>query len=274
MCGIVAILSKDQKRTEDETFSKIENASKIIKNITEATESTTAKGTAFHKELSLSFSELLSFETIFYSGCSKKVSSKLKELSDDLTLIIGRLNTLLSQTICLSKQEELNSLKELILDEKWLIDDDITEAVISLKDLNSGSWSEKDRHSINHLWRIDCCLRNIGRLEVRGRDSAGISIMATFENEESCENFLSKQATDDNLKDAIDKRKENADFRTFAVAGGTWPGFIFAYKVAREIGHIGDNVRKLRKDIASDKLIYSLINCPEVNINIVSHVFN
>jgi glucosamine--fructose-6-phosphate aminotransferase (isomerizing) len=271
MCGIVAILSKDKKRTEEEIFFKIENTLNLVREVTKATEEMASKGLSFHNELKLSFAEMLSFEIIFYSECSPQTSAKLKELSDELSEVIKSLDKLLSKTMRLSKQEELNLLKELVLDGKWLIDDDIAGAVQSLKELHSGAWNKEERQTLNHLWQIDCCLRNIGRLEVRGRDSAGISIMATFDSKEACEKFLSQQQADSSIREEVEHRKNNADFSTFAISGGTWPGFIFAYKVAREIGHIGDNVRKLKNDIKSDKLIHTLLQCPDVQINIVAH---
>ena len=271
MCGIVSILSKDSNKGRDDVSRALKNALQLLNEILESPGEAADNGIKMRERLKESLGGISSFETVFFGGFSKDVADGLTQLSDCLGKIVCKLDTLLGEAICFSRQEEINSLREVILDNEWIVNDDILGNITSLKDLNKGIWEEKDRHLINHLWKIDCCLRNIGRLEVRGRDSAGISVMATFSSEDTFERFMDRHQNTPSEETEVNRRKEDSDFNSLAIAGGTWPGFILAYKVAREIGHIGDNVRKLKNDIKNDRFLKELMTSPDVTVNLVAH---
>ncbi len=93
-------------------------------------------------------------------------------------------------------------------------------------------------------WAIAVALAALDRLEVRGRDSAGVQVFVP--------------ASADHLANlASEVKRLGRDGQLFG--GGdvvlSSTGAAFVYKVAAEIGELGDNTANLRRQIASDRLL-------------------
>jgi len=114
--------------------------------------------------------------------------------------------------------------------------------------------------------RINAVLNSIDRLEVRGRDSAGISVMFTFTKEEF-EHFrdsLIKAGHSERLRQRTNhivlSNNSLTIHDTFPETGGHFVSISFVYKFAAEIGALGDNVAFLRSQIKNDHLLQLLAN--------------
>lgn len=105
---------------------------------------------------------------------------------------------------------------------------------------------------------LQVSLSAIDRLEVRGRDSAGISIVAHGQG-----------LVDDALAREVEARRDEL-FLTSAVdrAGDT---LVFVYKAAAEIGALGDNIRHIRRAITADALLRDVLTRPGVSCSVVAH---
>jgi glucosamine--fructose-6-phosphate aminotransferase (isomerizing) len=108
---------------------------------------------------------------------------------------------------------------------------------------------------------IQQSLSAIDRLEVRGRDSAGIHV------------FVHRHALD--LGDPavvamIDGRAQEPTFTSGSVrlAGGV---LSFVYKAAAEIGELGDNTRVLRAAVAADDLLRRALADDDVRVAVLGH---
>ena len=124
---------------------------------------------------------------------------------------------------------------------------------------------------------INAVLNGIDRLEVRGRDSAGFSmifvlesaVFASFEKTLQTDGLLAgfqKRQGDEVLSNngiRLNTSNQNGNKHQVALA--------LTYKVAAEIGRLGDNVRFLRHQIQTDPVLKRLITCSYVSLSFASH---
>ena len=108
---------------------------------------------------------------------------------------------------------------------------------------------------------IQRALSAIDRLEVRGRDSAGINV------------FVHEHALDltaDDVAAAIDDRDDDPTYQSGSVrvAGGL---LSFAYKAAAEIGELGDNTAALRAAVAGDDLLRRALASDRARTAVLGH---
>ncbi|GAB4146882.1 MAG: hypothetical protein Fur0037_14970 [Planctomycetota bacterium] len=106
---------------------------------------------------------------------------------------------------------------------------------------------------------IEIALSALDRLEVRGRDSAGLAIVV-FGVDTAAQplaELLRSRSDDRMLRDG-----------SVRVAGGA---LAVVYKHAAEIGELGDNVRALRSSIARDALLRAALAQPGVEAAVLGH---
>ncbi len=119
--------------------------------------------------------------------------------------------------------------------------------------------------SVVILKQINAVLNSLDRLEVRGRDSAGLSAMfhlsrSDFEQFEQAiarkkiSQRLSTRSKPDILaNDSIRIRHANDS------AGASFTTVTLTYKIAAEIGSLGDNGRFLRAQIQKDRIFQQML---------------
>lgn len=119
---------------------------------------------------------------------------------------------------------------------------------------------------------LNAVLNSIDRMEVRGRDSAGISLLfglaaAPYEQFASAlaagglQNEWGRRCGKQPLlNESISVQRRNG---TVAVA--------FTYKVAVEIGSLGDNIRCLRRCISADAVLMTLLRFPLQSHTVNAH---
>lgn len=106
---------------------------------------------------------------------------------------------------------------------------------------------------------VQTALSALDRLEVRGRDSAGIAILVTGVN-----------LADANLRRLLQGRSDDALFQngSVRVADGC---LNFVYKHAAEIGELGDNVRALRTSMQRDPLLQAALQQDTAEALVLGH---
>lgn len=122
-----------------------------------------------------------------------------------------------------------------------------------------------------HAWKLVVALENICRMEVRGRDSCGISCRITLTSDQH-KAFLAGLA--ESLRAEWEERLNPQDFINLAVRVfplGDKVETLLSYKVAEEVGALGDNVRALYESLAEDEAFWSLVNCEGSASLIYSH---
>lgn len=105
---------------------------------------------------------------------------------------------------------------------------------------------------------IETVLAAIDRLEVRGRDSAGITIWAHLDATEAAKITSRLAGRADPL------------FRNGSVVV-TSTGACFVYKHAAVVGKLGDNVAALRRAICRDTDLHNLLALPSARVTVLSH---
>ncbi len=108
---------------------------------------------------------------------------------------------------------------------------------------------------------IQQALSAIDRMEVRGRDSAGVHVFVW-------EHGL--QADDPAVTALMARRTTDPLFQSGSVriAG---PSMSFVYKAAAEIGELGDNVKALRAAVHADDLLRLALSSPAARVSVLGH---
>jgi glucosamine--fructose-6-phosphate aminotransferase (isomerizing) len=138
--------------------------------------------------------------------------------------------------------EEVNAALLRLKDVRWAVERDRVPTAVRVRELvgASAGWS-----AIEIGTSIQQALAALDRLEVRGRDSAGLSVLVRDHG---------LDLTDPAIARLVAGRLGDPLFRTKAVR--TPEGHLsFVYKAAAEIGELGDNTAALRADIVADDLL-------------------
>lgn len=121
--------------------------------------------------------------------------------------------------------------------------------------------AEPSRAAIETFSSVQIALSAINRLEVRGRDSAGLHLLVSGHG-------LDLDQPD--VRELIEARDENPLYVSRAVR--TPRGLLsFVYKAAAEIGELGDNVRALRAEILDDPLLRRALAADSAQTVVLGH---
>jgi|TARA_B100000315_G_scaffold39358_1_gene34092 glucosamine--fructose-6-phosphate aminotransferase (isomerizing) len=166
--------------------------------------------------------------------------------------------------------ERITHLKDI----SWCISSEILNNIPKVKELSSNPDELLGRGAIKVFQQINAVMNSLDRLEVRGRDSAGISLMFILKKEEF-ENRIASAGLRDHLNErtaknillnmgiTISETKEKNEKPIVTVT--------LTYKVAIEIGSLGDNVKFLRGQIKEDAIVQMLIPFTHEYFTILSH---
>ena len=152
--------------------------------------------------------------------------------------------------------EVLNVLSSRIRDLVWSIKNDRIGSYKRVIDLTSKKFIPSHQ-GFSALLSIQQALSGLDRLEVRGRDSAGLQILVWDHDLDDLE------IPEDRLNDLL--------FRSGSVRKSSNGSLLFVYKTASEIGDLGDNTNSLRESIVSDHLLAKALSSESVKANIVGH---
>jgi glutamine---fructose-6-phosphate transaminase (isomerizing) len=165
--------------------------------------------------------------------------------------------------------EELNSALVGLQDAIWALGHDRLEAARSVSALAYGLGPAATEApapwpgpaAVGVLWAVHVALRSLDRLEVRGRDSAGLHLMLSGHG-------LDFSATA--VRALMAARTVDPMFTSLA-ARVTDGCLSVVYKTAAEIGELGDNVAALRQALGTDPLLAMALLSPGVRATVVGH---
>ncbi len=152
-----------------------------------------------------------------------------------------------------------NAVVVRLKDVVWALGHDRTLTARGVADL-AEKVSETSDSAITAYWAIQVALSALDRLEVRGRDSAGLHVLVTGHDIdlEQPEVEASLVARSDEL------------FTSMALS--TPRGHLsFVYKVAAEIGELGFNTHALRTAIRNDALLHRALASPDAIVTVLGH---
>jgi glucosamine--fructose-6-phosphate aminotransferase (isomerizing) len=154
--------------------------------------------------------------------------------------------------------EEANAALLALKDAWWAVARDRLPTAAGVRDLvgPSPSWS-----AIEVATSVQQALSALDRLEVRGRDSAGLTVLVRDHGLDLDEPAVAAM---------VESRSADPLFRSLAVR--TAEGHLsFVYKAAAEIGELGDNTRALRAAIAGDDLLHLALAADTASALVLGH---
>ncbi|MDX9786742.1 MAG: SIS domain-containing protein [Desulfobacterales bacterium] len=165
-------------------------------------------------------------------------------------------------------------------DVRWCLNAEILDNIEKVKLLAGGDGSPRKASSFKLYKEINAVLNSMDRLEVRGRDSAGISVLMSMSagEYERFETSLS-QRENGRLSAEFSERKNRSILLNRGISvrettngqGVKTTAVCMTYKVAAEIGSLGDNIRFIREQISADVIFQALTECAYEHYSLSSH---
>ncbi|MGF1648338.1 MAG: SIS domain-containing protein [Kineosporiaceae bacterium] len=142
-----------------------------------------------------------------------------------------------------------------VTDALWALRHDVVDLVAEVPTILDPRFAVTARATVSAL-SILRVLAAINRLEVRGRDSAGVSIAVHLDE-------IDARAVDVEGRDDLLLRDGSAV--------RVRDGVVFTYKCAAVVGRLGDNVAALRRSIESDHQLRRALTLPSATVTVVAH---
>lgn len=161
---------------------------------------------------------------------------------------------------------------ESLRDAAWGLDREILRNITKIRELAPWLKAPADSGVLGVIKHLNGVLNAIDRLEVRGRDSAGVSLMFVLERGVFQE-FL-KQLEQGGLVSAFDARRNPEVLLNNSIsvaARENTAAIALTYKVAAEIGHLGDNIAFIRDQLKTDPVLRLLAALPHRHHTVSAH---
>lgn len=218
-----------------------------------------------------SFLEILTREDLrkALAETSRRLTEMAAHEKDDALRQNGRFDPA-SFRIVLSRIEKFKDIG-------WRLSSEILQNVEKIRDLYASAGTAPSLRPLEIFRQVNAVLNSIERLEVRGRDSAGLSLLFVFD-ETPYQEFIA-DVDRKKLGNSLSQRIS----REVLVNGGisigepAGPGsekthsIALTYKIAAEVGSLGDNTRFIREQIRGDEILQLLVGFPRRNHTILSH---
>jgi glucosamine--fructose-6-phosphate aminotransferase (isomerizing) len=171
--------------------------------------------------------------------------------------------------------QRLEQLKDIV----WTLSTEVAQNIVQISELmgTDGRRHDPSPDQLAVYKNINTILNSIDRLEVRGRDSAGISLMFILEKTEFAgfkEALARVQLSEEMQARSSRELLVNGGIGIHEIHSDAGPPRVtvaLTYKVAAEIGRLGDNVRFIRRQIKEDRLFRLLVTFPHLNHTVSSH---
>ncbi len=268
MCGISGIVYPYQKTDSFDWTSLLESCHKITKLDPDTVTSTELEQRL--KELQQATQNLRDFSSIESLYYKPELQEQLQRLSQQLvSWEQSSRDTIIAQQPSAQTFEEWNTCWTELSDLAWLIGKDLLLPLERVHRITAQTTISPK--TVFEAWQITTVLENIGRMEVRGRDSLGISIHIQTPTQES--KALLEKLTPQ-AQQELQERLDDFTFSNLGVQQSRNDGhdnFVFAYKVAEEVGALGDNVHALYESIIKDDILWKLLSHSTSVVSAFSH---
>lgn len=237
-------------------------------------------GSSTIKDLLSSVRTLKQDEAFARIFSDQKIQDRLSDFSSRLLKVANRETAFFTEQMGSLEAKHVDILSNRIEDLKdisWCINVEITRNIKKVAAFVSGINIEGTPAPVIIFKKINAVLNSIDRLEVRGRDSAGISLLFILDpihfqtfigdiENHHLEKELEKRTSGNVLVNRnLSIRRSNPDEPSETVA------ITFTYKIAAEIGSLGDNIRFLRSQITEDRILKRLVLIPHQFQTVSSH---
>ncbi|MFW5975236.1 MAG: SIS domain-containing protein [Desulfosalsimonas sp.] len=211
--------------------------------------------------------------------CDKNEKNGLLQTLKNLTELVDRQSAAFTSwmgRLPADKFDAVSKRIETLKDAAWSLRTEILENLDKLEDFLPSA-SGPGRNAVSAARQINAVFNSIDRLEVRGRDSAGVSLLFVID-EASFANFENQIAAKDLQEDFRSRKDLNlltnrsiSVRHTHGPDGSRQTALALTYKVAAEIGRLGDNIAYLRSQIRHDGILHCLLNAKHLYFTVSAH---
>ncbi len=253
MCGIIAIVSRPSLREAPDAASVLDGLSAAVAhgsgNVAAAADAASTVDRSLRGVPGV----------LALAGRADLVAGILGRL-DQLDALIAATERHLESDGSLTPEqvETENAVLGRLRDAAWAIRNDRLRSARLVEEF---AGRDASRSKIAGYFSVQQALSALDRLEVRGRDSAGVHLYV-WGHQLSVE--------DPAVQALLSSRRDNPLFTdgSVRVAGET---LSFVYKAAAEIGELGDNTRALRASILNDELLRLALSAPTARLSLLGH---
>ncbi|MFM7127504.1 MAG: SIS domain-containing protein, partial [Actinomycetota bacterium] len=250
MCGIVALVSRPSRRPVPTTAEILTGLDRAVAAGPDA-ESAVAALDVVNQALK-GVPGLVALDD---DGLVRAITDRLRTVSETVDRLEAALESEATDPEALERQSaRLIAWRDVL----WAITRDRLGTARAVRDLagENASWSTRRGYLTIHR-----SLAALDRLEVRGRDSAGIHLFVWNHGID---------AADEDLRRAMAERSRDPLFQSGSIR--SIDGVLsIVYKAAAEIGELGDNTRVLRAAVAADGLLRRALSHPDAQVSLVGH---
>jgi glucosamine--fructose-6-phosphate aminotransferase (isomerizing) len=273
MCGIVAVLSRRSARPAPGLDDLRAGLAGVVSALQAGTAALAAgepivggahldaAATAL-RSVDLRLRGVPGLQCLLAPGAAARITAAVAPVADAVGVLEAQLDT---GRITLPPEilETVNAAVVRLRDACWAVATDrigAAEAVAGLVPDAAGPVGGLDRAGLGALWSINVALASLDRLEVRGRDSAGVHVL------------LTDHGLDLTAPDVAAQLGARSDGLFTSRAARTPDGALsLVYKAAAEIGELGDNVRSLRAGIRADDLLGRALRSTSARAVVLAH---
>ncbi|MGI8711406.1 MAG: SIS domain-containing protein, partial [Acidimicrobiales bacterium] len=185
--------------------------------------------------------------------------ASLQDLTGELTVALAVREAALDQDTDVAELEAVNAALIGLKDVLWAIARDRVPTALAVGALAGPSAGDA---AVEAFASVQAALSAIDRLEVRGRDSAGLMLLVHHHG---------LDLADDAVAAVLARRCGDPLFGAGAVRVTPEGHLSFVFKAAAEIGELGDNTRALRAAIAEDLLLRRALAGEGAEVTVLGH---
>jgi glucosamine--fructose-6-phosphate aminotransferase (isomerizing) len=273
MCGIVAVLRQRSTRPAPDSSALLADLEEIAALLGPGQGHGSLTGESLLRRMRPALGSLQEVDRLLHGSPGLRCLLGAGGRADAIGAATGRIGVELARfeaemdqgvhDVAPDEQEEVNQVLVALKDAWWAIDRDRLGMARSVADLfPSGCRPDLDQPgALDGWWAIQVALTSLDRLEVRGRDSAGVQVLITDHG---------LDFGDPGVRDLLKGRATDPLFGSGAVR--LVEGCLsLVYKAAAEIGELGDNVRALRTAIRQDWLLARALAAPQARSSVIGH---
>ncbi len=201
------------------------------------------------------------------------IITSMEQLIEDQKQAFSNQNANLSST----NVETISYRIEKLRDIYWCLKKEILENIDAINNLAINLKINGRPDSLKVFKRINAVLNSLDRLEVRGRDSAGISVIfnLTKDEFEKYRDAMIKAGLSERLTQRTNHPVLTNNSLTihdsYPEDGSHLVTIAFAYKFAAEIGALGDNIAFIRSQIKNDLMLQLLSEFKFIGNSVSAH---
>ncbi|HEX2052527.1 MAG TPA: SIS domain-containing protein [Actinomycetota bacterium] len=260
MCGIVAVLKRRSGREAPQPASLLDDLQSALHQLGDKSPGIAARLAAAEEHLDAVDRKLRGTPGLTALLGDPGLGPKLEALTQEIAGELRRIDTGIDstpETVEPDELERVNAASSACKDRVWAVQHDRLGTAREVAALAGPSPSVS---AVEAYGSIQTALAAIDRLEVRGRDSAGVHVLVWNHG---------LRLDDPDITEELSRRSDPLfPSGTVRVAGGAM-GFV--YKAAAEIGELGDNVAAIRRAILEDGLLRRALAAESAQATVLGH---